>query len=199
ELLAEGDTEQAEAGESTAEDQEKTEEEGGPDPYTEEELGLIDEPPTVTEEEPESDETKKEDEQKEGEQAEQPEEDRSREEKTEESPEQAEEPADQAEEAVDADETADEGDDTSDEEELEIFYTIQAASSKKRENAERAREEYRGMGHSAAVREASINDQKWYRVRVGEFPTRRDARQYAEQMVEDGELNDYWISQVERE
>ncbi len=137
-----------------------------PAPYTEEELGLIEEPPTVTPEEPEEDPDTPED--------------------PAEEPEVAEEPEIEEEPAEDPDE-------------LELFYTIQAASSQQQENARRAAEEYRARGHSVQVREAMINDNTWYRVRVGEFPTRRDARQYADQMVEDGELDDYWISQVERE
>ena len=150
--------------------------EDDPEPYTEEELGLIEEPPTVTPEEPEDE----------------PEEDPDT---PEEEPEVEEEP----EETVDEPDEPEEPEVTEEPEELDLFYTIQAASSQQRENAQRAREEFREMGHSVEVREATINDESWFRVRVGEFPTRRDAREYAEQMVEDGELNDYWISQVERE
>lgn len=82
--------------------------------------------------------------------------------------------------------------------ETQNFFVIQAASSQNRENAERAAEELRQQGHSVSIREATIGDQTWYRIRVGEFASRRAASDYAGEMVKDGQISDYWISQVEK-
>lgn len=78
----------------------------------------------------------------------------------------------------------------------EPFYTIQIASSQKRPNAERSRDRLRDRGHDASISEARVNGRRFYRVRVGDFPTRDAASRYAEAMVEAGDVDDYWISRV---
>lgn len=78
----------------------------------------------------------------------------------------------------------------------ESFYTVQIASSQKRPNAERMRDRLRDRGHDATITEASVNGRRFYRVRVGHFPTRDAASRYAEAMVDAGDVDDYWISRV---
>lgn len=78
----------------------------------------------------------------------------------------------------------------------EPFYTVQIASSQKRPNAERMRDRLRDRGHDATISEASVNGRRFYRVRVGNFPTRDAASRYAEAMVDEGDVDDYWISRV---
>ncbi len=76
------------------------------------------------------------------------------------------------------------------------FYTIQIASSQKRSNANRVRDRLRDRGHDASISEAAVNDERFFRVRVGQFPTREAASRYADAMVDEGEVDDYWISRV---
>ncbi len=85
-----------------------------------------------------------------------------------------------------------------DEPELEEeFYTIQVASSENRESAEHERERLEAAGYPAVIEETTIEGDDWHRVRVGEFPTRSQAEDFAEEMIEDGEIDSYWISIVE--
>lgn len=78
----------------------------------------------------------------------------------------------------------------------EPYYTVQVASSQKRSNAKRTRDRYRERGHEAMMTEAVVNGERYFRIRVGQFPTREAASRYAENMVESGDVDDYWISRV---
>jgi len=83
--------------------------------------------------------------------------------------------------------------------ELKQFYTIQTVSFKKQQFADRAAERLRDLGHTVSINDAVVNGTQYFRVRVGEFPTRKKAQTYANDMKNRGEIEDYWISQVTRE
>ncbi|MFB6355757.1 MAG: SPOR domain-containing protein [bacterium] len=80
----------------------------------------------------------------------------------------------------------------------ESYFTIQTVSSHKKKNADRAARRLRNRGHSVMVRKARVSGDTWFRVRVGVFPSRSAASKYADEMVKDGDIEDYWISKVER-
>jgi cell division septation protein DedD len=88
---------------------------------------------------------------------------------------------------------------TADTQELETFFTIQTVSFERRDYANRSADRLRDMGHSVMIEDATVNGTQYFRVRVGTFPTRSQAQEYAEGMTERGEIEDYWISQVSRE
>lgn len=76
-------------------------------------------------------------------------------------------------------------------------YTIQAVSFLKESRAEREVENLESKGYEASITEKVINDQRYFRVRVGSFVDRTEADNAAQEMVEKGDINDYWISRVE--
>lgn len=88
---------------------------------------------------------------------------------------------------------------SSDTEDLESFFTIQTVSFQRQDYAKRSADELRADGHSVTVNQTLVNDTTYYRVRVGVFTTRSQARKYADEMVDRGEIEDYWISKVQRE
>lgn len=58
-------------------------------------------------------------------------------------------------------------------------WVVQAASFSSRENAESLRGRLAARGHKAFVREALVNGNNWYRVRVGPFAQEHEAHQAA--------------------
>jgi len=87
---------------------------------------------------------------------------------------------------------------SSDTGELESFFTIQTVSFQRQDYARQAADKLRTAGHSVMVNETLVNDTTYFRVRVGAFTTRSQAREYADEMIDRGEIEDYWISKVER-
>ncbi len=81
--------------------------------------------------------------------------------------------------------------------ELDEFYVIQVSSSASIENAEAFADELEAQGYPASIRETVVEGETWYRVRVGEFPNRSQAEQFAGEMVDAGLIDEnYWISFV---
>jgi len=75
-------------------------------------------------------------------------------------------------------------------------YTINIASFRQRENAERYVAELKQMGVDAFDWEIDLpNKGKWYRVSVGGFSTRREAEDYASDLKQKG-ISDIFIAQV---
>ncbi len=73
------------------------------------------------------------------------------------------------------------------------FYTIQLSSWRTRAKAEREAERYRGMGLEAYVQEADIPDMgTWFRVRVGDFPSLREAQEAAAALV-NVDVRESWV------
>lgn len=102
--------------------------------------------------------------------------------------------------STDADEPSPYGDiQTGDTDELQTFYTIQTVSFERQDYAKEEADRIRNLGHSVMINEAMVNETQYYRVRVGVFPTRSQAQEYADKMQQRGEIEDYWISQVTRE
>ena len=75
-------------------------------------------------------------------------------------------------------------------------YTINIASFRQRENAERYVAELKQMGVDAFDWEIDLPDKgKWYRVSVGGFSTRQEAEDYASGLKQKG-ISDIFITQV---
>ncbi len=84
-----------------------------------------------------------------------------------------------------------------DAEQTGVVYVIQASSSKKKESAQNYANELEEKGYPAVVTKARVEGETWYRVRVGEFPTKDQARKFAEEMVNNGDIGKgYWVSTV---
>lgn len=88
---------------------------------------------------------------------------------------------------------------SADTEELENFFTIQTVSFQRNDYAREAAKRLREKGHSVTINKTEVDGTIYFRVRVGVFPTRNRARNYANKMQERGEIEDYWISEVTRE
>lgn len=83
--------------------------------------------------------------------------------------------------------------------ERKVVYVIQASSSEKKESAVNYAENLETKGYPTALTEANIEGDTWYRVRVGEFPTKADAREFADDMVDKGDIDEgYWVSSVKQ-
>jgi cell division protein FtsN len=61
---------------------------------------------------------------------------------------------------------------------LATVFTVQVSSFKKRSSAENMAGELRAKGIKALVREVDIKGVTWYRVQVGEFATKNEARHH---------------------
>ena len=79
---------------------------------------------------------------------------------------------------------------------LDEFFTIQVQSDTTPRRARRLSEQLQKLGHPATVRQTTIDEQHWYRVRIGVFRTRSRADSYALKMKNEGDINSYWISKV---
>ncbi len=75
----------------------------------------------------------------------------------------------------------------------EPFYTIQVMSGPREEQVSRFAEALRDIGHRVVVTEVQQEDNRFFRVRVGTFAEREEAENYAEEMVNAGEIERYWI------
>lgn len=75
-------------------------------------------------------------------------------------------------------------------------YTIQAVSFLKQSRAKREVRDLESQGYDASITEKVINGRTWYRVRVGSFSDRTEADDFAQKMMKNGDIEDYWISQV---
>lgn len=58
-------------------------------------------------------------------------------------------------------------------------YTVQIASFKKMDNAQKFTEQLKNKGYPAFITKTLINNGTWYRVRVGTFKDRNKARKYS--------------------
>jgi hypothetical protein len=76
-------------------------------------------------------------------------------------------------------------------------FTVQVASTSKRDEAERLVALLAGRDIAAYWTEASVGGKTVYRVRVGSFPTREAAKQLAEELPSEFGL-EYWIAPEER-
>ncbi|KPL18736.1 MAG: hypothetical protein AMJ92_06645 [candidate division Zixibacteria bacterium SM23_81] len=75
-------------------------------------------------------------------------------------------------------------------------YTINVASFRKRQSAERYVEELKKMGIEAFNWEVNLPEKgKWYRVSVGDFSSREEAEDYANDLKAKG-ISDIFITQV---
>jgi len=67
------------------------------------------------------------------------------------------------------------------------LYTVNIASFRKRDRAQRLIQELEGKGYEAFVEEANIPQKgTWYRVAVGRFPSREEALAFARELNEQG-------------
>lgn len=67
------------------------------------------------------------------------------------------------------------------------LYTVNIASFRKRDRAQRLMETLGGKGYDAFVEEANIPQKgTWYRVAVGRFPSREEALAFARELKEQG-------------
>lgn len=77
-------------------------------------------------------------------------------------------------------------------------FTIQAVSFLKESRAQREVEELDSRGYEAKITEKEIDGRRWYRVRVGNYSSRSVADEKAKEMIEQGIIEDYWISKVQK-
>jgi hypothetical protein len=64
------------------------------------------------------------------------------------------------------------------------FFSIQAATFRELENAEKLRDELLYKGYPARIEDSSSGDKKWYRVLVGRYQTRSDSLSVAKELRE---------------
>lgn len=76
-------------------------------------------------------------------------------------------------------------------------FTIQAVSTPYEKRAREYANNLQEKGHEVHIMKVMIDGKQYHRVRVGSFSTREDAKNYAEEMVERGDIDDYWISKVD--
>lgn len=76
-------------------------------------------------------------------------------------------------------------------------FTIQAVSTPYEERARNYAETLREKGHEVHIMQVMIDGKQYHRVRVGSFSTRESAKAYAEDMVDRGDIEDFWISKVD--
>lgn len=78
-------------------------------------------------------------------------------------------------------------------------YTVQVSSWQTRRRAERDAQRFNAKGFSAYVQSADLPELggTWYRVRVGNFMTRNEARAMAEQLAELLESG-YWLDRYQK-
>ncbi len=78
-------------------------------------------------------------------------------------------------------------------------YTVQVSSWQTRRRAERDAQRFNAKGFQAYVQSADLPELggTWYRVRVGSFATRNDARAMAEQLAELLESG-YWLDRYKK-
>ena len=75
-------------------------------------------------------------------------------------------------------------------------FTINVASLKEKENADRYVDELKEKNLKAFVWEVNLpNNKRWYRVSVGHFPSRLKAENYREKRIQKG-FSNLWISQI---
>jgi cell division protein FtsN len=76
-------------------------------------------------------------------------------------------------------------------------YTIQVISLKDYTEAIKNRDNLRRFGLDARIMEKELATGKWYRVRIGSYPTEREAYNAAKQFEEKGIISSFWVSQEE--
>lgn len=75
-------------------------------------------------------------------------------------------------------------------------FTIQVFSSQSEDRAKKSLNNLTEDGYKVTLTETTINGNQWYRVRLGKFPTKNKAEARADLLVEEGVIEDYWISQL---
>jgi septal ring-binding cell division protein DamX len=75
-------------------------------------------------------------------------------------------------------------------------WALHLISSTDRPEAEAARARYERQGYSAVIREATVKGQLWYRVAVGDFPSRAAAGAFREQAQEKFRVD--WVGVVKK-
>ncbi len=72
-------------------------------------------------------------------------------------------------------------------------YTVQIASFKKMDNAQKFTEQLKSKGYPAFITKALISKGTWYRVRVGTFADKKKARKYSEMIKSKEKLKTAYI------
>ena len=81
-------------------------------------------------------------------------------------------------------------------ENLTMFYTIQVESFTYRKKSKKLAEKLQKQEIPATIRSKRIQGQTWYRVRIGIFRSRTDAKTYAQRLKTNQKINQFWISKV---
>lgn len=75
-------------------------------------------------------------------------------------------------------------------------FAIQVFSSQRKSRAVNRRDELQKEDIEASLTEKMIDGKQWYRIRVENFTSKELAVQRAEELKQDGLIDDYWISRI---
>lgn len=77
---------------------------------------------------------------------------------------------------------------------LATVFTVQVGSFKKRAMAEKMAAQIKGKGAHSTVREVKIKGDIWYRVQVGEFATKNEARAYYDKKLKPKKIKGFILT-----